>query len=159
MVDEYFSLEDLGPLVASERKRRGLSLRDAAEDVEVPFNTLARVEKGHLPDLAKFKRLVEWVGADVSQFFERRDQVVSTPELVAQHLRKDPGLSGEAADHIASLVTDLYVALARPRQVTAAHLRAARTLKPEASQKLGSLLADLQEAVQGRGSGGTQEGV
>ena len=159
MSDETLNLEDLGPLVANERKRRGLSLRDAAKEAGVPFNTLARVERGHLPDLTKFKRLVEWTGADVAQFFERRERTVTTPEVVAQHLQTDPSLSRDAAEHIAGLVSDLYQALARPRQVTAAHLRAARTLRPDAGRALGSLLADLEAAVRERGSRGTQEGV
>ena len=55
-------LTDLGSLVKDERDRRGMSLREAADETGVPFNTLARVEKGHVPDLPKFKRLVEWCG-------------------------------------------------------------------------------------------------
>ena len=58
-------LSDLGRLVLAERSRRGLSLREVAHAVGIPFNTLARVEKGHVPDLPKFKRLVEWCGADI----------------------------------------------------------------------------------------------
>ena len=157
--DDTLNLEDLGPLVANERRRRRLSLRDAAKDAGVPFNTLARVERGHLPDLAKFKRLVEWAGADVAQFFERRERTVTTPEVVAQHLQTDPSLPDDAAERIAGLVSDLYQALARPRQVTAAHLRAARTLRPDAARATGSLIADLQDAVRERGPRGTQEGV
>ena len=34
-------------------------LRAAAGQSGVPFNTLARVEKGDLPDLANFRRIVE----------------------------------------------------------------------------------------------------
>ena len=153
------NLTDLGPLVANERQRRGLSLRDAAKDAGVPFNTLARVERGHLPDLVKFKRLVEWSGADVAQFFEQRQRTVTTPEVVAQHLQTDPSLSDDAAERIAGLVSDLYQALARPHQVTAAHLRAARTLRPDAARSVASLVGDLQDAVRERGPRGTQEGV
>ena len=159
MTNDALNLEDLGPLVASERRRRGMSLRDAAKDAGVPFNTLARVERGHLPDLAKFRRLVEWSGADVVQFFERRERTVTTPEVVARHLQTDPSLSDDAAARIAGLVSELYQALARPRQVTAAHLRAARTLRPDAARAVGSLVADLQDAVREGGRRGTQEGV
>ena len=52
-------LSDLGRLVLAERTRMGMSLREAALAIGIPFNTLARVEKGHVPDLPKFKRLVE----------------------------------------------------------------------------------------------------
>ena len=157
--DNALSLDDLGPLVASERKRRGLSIRDAAEDAGVPFNTFARVERGHLPDLAKFKRLVEWAGADVSRFFERRERSETTPEIVAEHLHSDPNLSPEAADHISGLVTDLYKALARPGHVTAAHLRTARTLRPDVASQTGLLIADLDAALRIRRQRGTEKRV
>ena len=74
MEAEKFSLSDLGQLVLAERSRRGMSLRKAARDTGIPFNTLARVEKGHVPDLPKFKRLVEWCGADIRQFFEIQEK-------------------------------------------------------------------------------------
>ena len=70
-------LSDLGRLVLAERTRRGMSLRDAALAIGIPFNTLARVEKGHVPDLPKFKRLVEWCGADIKQFFEIQEKAHS----------------------------------------------------------------------------------
>ena len=51
-------LSDLGRLILAERSRRAMSLREAALAIGIPFNILARVEKGHVPDLPKFKRLV-----------------------------------------------------------------------------------------------------
>lgn len=156
---EVLNLDDLGPLVASERERRGLSIREAAKEAGIPFNTFARVERGHLPDLAKFKRLVEWAGADVSQFFERRERTETTPEIVAEYLRSDPNLSVEAADHISGLVTDLYKALARPSHITAAHLRTARTLRPDVASQTGLLIADLEAALQKRRQRGTEKGI
>ena len=62
-------LRHLGRLVAAERNRRGISLRQAAQDTGIPFNTLARVEKGQVPNLRKFKRLADWCGTDIRQFF------------------------------------------------------------------------------------------
>ena len=117
-----------------------------------------RVERGHLPDLAKFKRLVEWAGADVSVFFERRERTETTPEVVAEHLRTDPFLSDEAADRIAGLVTDLYVALARPA-ATVAHLRIAKALRPDVARATGALICDLESALQERRRRGAEEGV
>ena len=43
MASARLELSDLGSLVALERERRGLSLREAAADIGIPFNTLARV--------------------------------------------------------------------------------------------------------------------
>ena len=140
-------LSDLGRLVAAERSRRGMSLRDAAAEIGIPFNTLARVEKGRVPDLPKFKRLVEWCGADVNQFFEAQEKAIATTDLIAEHLRADPNLSPEAAQQISGIVSDLYQALAQPQEVLAVHLRAEATFRPEAARVLGEMLGDLYTAL------------
>ena len=140
-------LSDLGPLVLSERNRRGLSLREAALATGIPFNTLARVEKGHVPDLPKFKRLVEWCGADITQFFEAQERATATTDIIAQHLRADSNLPSGAADQIAGIVSELYQALARPQEIVAVHLRAAKTFRPDAARVLGVLLNDMNEAL------------
>ena len=141
-------LGDLGRLVADERQRRGISIREAAKETDIPFNTFARVEKGHVPDLPKFKRLVDWCGADVRDFFELQEKATATTDLIAEHLRSDRNLPPEAAERIAAIVDDLYQALAEPREVSAAHLRAATTFRPEAVRSLGSMLNDMHEALQ-----------
>ena len=147
MPAKKLELDELGQLVFAERERRGMSLREAASDIGIPFNTLARVERGHVPDLPKFKRLVEWSGADIQQFFERLERATATTDLIAEHLHADTNLPPEAADRIASLVNDLYEALAEPREVSAVHLRASRTFRPEASRIFVVLLNDLHEAL------------
>ena len=147
MNTDKFDLSHLGRLVSAERNRRGMSLRDAANDTGIPLNTLARVEKGHVPDLPKFKRLVEWCGADVQQFFETPEKTSATTDLIAEHLHADRNLPAEAADQIAGIVRELYQALARPQQVSAVHLRAAKTFRPDAARTLGLLLNDLNEAL------------
>ena len=140
-------LSDLGRLVLAERTRRGMSLRDAAVAIGIPFNTLARVERGHVPDLPKFKRLVEWCGADIKQFFEIQEKATATTDVIAEHLRADRNLPPEAAERIAGIVDDLYQALARPQEIAAIHLRAAKTFRPDAARALGTLLSDLNEAL------------
>ena len=140
-------LNDLGRLVSAERSRRGLSLREAAYDTGIPLNTLARVEKGHVPDLPKFKRLVEWCGADIQQFFETPGKTSATTDLIAEHLHADRNLPQGAANQIAGIVRELYQALVRPQQVSAVHLRAAKTFRPDAARTLGLLLSDLNEAL------------
>ena len=141
------NIEDLGKLVHTERLRQGISLREAAEKTDIPFNTLARVEKGHIPDLAKFKRLVEWCGADINQFFETPERTGSTTDVIAEHLFADRNLPPEAANQIAGIVQQLYQALARPREMAAAHLRAATTFDPQAARALGKLIDDLNAAL------------
>ena len=152
-------LSDLGQLVLAERSRRGMSLRKAARDTGIPFNTLARVEKGHVPDLPKFKRLVEWCGADIRQFFEIQEKAAATTDVIAEHLRADRSLPPEAADRIAGIVVDLYQALARPQEVAAVHLRSAKTFRPEAAKSLGALLSDLNEALAEEAAGGPAKRV
>src|SRR6266508_1138022 len=98
---EPVDIDQLQELVTSERKRRGLSLRAAAAQADVPFNTLARVEKGHLPDLANFRRIVEWLGLPPERFFQpSRVRTEDTPEVIAHHLAQDPNLSAAAAGKI-----------------------------------------------------------
>ena len=147
MAADKLELKDLGRLVFDERRQRGMSLREVASDVGVPFNTLARVEKGHIPDLPKFKRLVEWCGVDINLFFEIQAKAAATTDLIAEHLYADRNLPPEAAVQIAGIVRELYQALARPQEVSAAHLRAARTFHPEAARALSTLLNDLNEAL------------
>lgn len=140
-------LSDLGRLVVDERNRRGMSLREAASETGIPFNTLARVEKGHVPDLPKFKRLVEWCGIDISQFFELQEKVAATTDLISEHLQADRNLPSEAAEQIAGIVRELYQVLARPQEVCAAHLKAAKTFRPDAARALGRLLSDMNRAL------------
>lgn len=147
MHKQRLELSDMGKLVAKERQRRGMSLRETAREVDIPFNTLARVEKGHVPDLPKFKRLVEWCGVDINQFFELREKPTDTTEAILGHLQADRNLSSQAAEHIAGIVRDLYQALAHPQQVATVHLRSSNTFHPDAARKLASLIKDLNQAI------------
>ncbi|MBN1171294.1 MAG: helix-turn-helix transcriptional regulator [Micromonosporaceae bacterium] len=148
-MDEPIDIKMLGMLVRTERERRGrLSLRAAAEQAEVPFNTLARVEKGDLPDLANFRRIVDWLGLPPERFFQPAQlRIENTPELIAYHLARDPNLTDAAAEKIASLVRELYSNLVAADRNVRVHLRAASTFSPEASRKLGILLSEMQEKL------------
>lgn len=147
-MDEPVDISVLMTRVREHRETLGLSLRAAAADCDVPFSTLARVEKGHLPDLANFRRIVSWLGLAPEQFFQPpRIRTENTPEIIAHHLSRDPNLSDAAAGQIAALVRELYNSLARPRQQMQVRLRAAPTFKPEASRLLGGLLSDMQDKL------------
>jgi transcriptional regulator with XRE-family HTH domain len=147
-VDDPVDISVLMTRVREHRETLGLSLRAAAADCDVPFSTLARVEKGHLPDLANFRRIVSWLGLAPEQFFQPpRLRTENTPEIIAHHLSRDPNLSDAAAGQIAALVRELYNSLARPRRQMQVRLRAAPTFKPEASRLLGDLLRDMQDKL------------
>jgi len=147
-MSDPLDIDHLRDLVAAERQKRGLSLRAAAAQADVPFNTLARVEKGHLPDLANFRRIVEWLGLPPERFFEPpQTRSISTPEVIAHHLARDPNLSGVAAEKIAALVRELYTNLAISDRTVRVHLRAANTFTPRAARLLGEALEQMQQKL------------
>jgi transcriptional regulator with XRE-family HTH domain len=137
------NFDDLGERVRARRKDLGLSLRGASAEIGVSFNTLGRVERGHLPDLENFRRITGWLGdADIEP------EARSTTEAIATHLRTDPLLPPGAADRIAAIVRDLYAALAQPPVDVPVHLRAAKTFSPDASRLLGDLLERMHRRLQ-----------
>lgn len=145
MAVDPIDLGELGARVAEHRRRFSLSLRAAADQAEVPFNTLARVEKGKLPDLANFKRIVEWLGLDPALFFAPpRTRQESTVEAIQSLLRRDSNLSDQATVHIGGLVESLYTALASPPDDVVMHIHVAPTLVPTAANLLGDLITAMQ---------------
>ncbi len=158
-MDEPIDIEALQMLVQQHRTQLGLSLRAAAEQAEVPFNTLARVEKGHLPDLANFTRIVDWLGLSPERFFQpSRLRTESTPEVIAYHLSRDPNLTDAAAEKIAGLVKELYGSLACRETEVKVHLRAAPTFTPQASRLLSDLLSDMQSRLMASDMGSRERG-
>lgn len=148
MPDGPLDIAELGALVKARRREQDISLRDAADDAGVSFNTLSRVERGHVPDMAMFRRIATWLGIDPGRFFEPTElRFDPTPDLVAQHLRHDPALSDEAADQIADVVRSMYTSLANPPLELAVHLRAAHTFKPAAADLLADLLLEMQATL------------
>lgn len=141
--DATAPVRDLGARSKAQRESYGLSLRQASAEIGVSFNTLARVERGHLPDLQNYQRIVRWLGLAGDEV-----QPESTPDTVARHLKTDPALPPDAAKRIADIVNDLYKALARPPTDTPFHLRASRTFTPDAATRLADLLEGLKTALE-----------
>lgn len=146
---ETLRVQDLAKLLRDRRAAKGLGLRAAAREAGVSFNTLARVEKGHVPDIQTFSRIARWVGHAPADFLQQGSVTAdSTPDVVEVHLRADPGLSSDSAKVIADMVRELYDRLATPAAAaTAFHLRAASTFKPEASALFAELLRDMHQAL------------
>lgn len=140
-------LDDLAPLFSQRRAELGRSLREVSAQCGVPVATLSRVEQGRTPDLATFRRIVEWLGLPPERFLNPTTRTVSTPEVISEHLRLDPTLSPDDAKKIAGLVRTLYDALQLQDRRLAVHLRAAKTFTPPAMRLLSDLLADMQEAL------------
>lgn len=149
MVETTLRIEDLGKLLRERRRQERLNLRDAAAQIEISFNTLARIERGHIPDLDNFRRIVAWLGLPPERFFvATRIRYESTPELIAKQLHDDPHLAASAATQIEELVRNLYTALASRDVVLAAHLRAAKTFEPRAATLFGRLVEDMRSALE-----------
>jgi transcriptional regulator with XRE-family HTH domain len=140
-------LDDLAPLLAERRSELGLSLREVSAQCGVPVATLSRVEQGRTPDLANFRRIVEWLGVPPERFLQATTRTASTPDVIGEHLRLDPTLSPEDAEKIAGLVRTMYDALNQERKL-AVHLRAAKTFTPPAMRLLADLLSGMQEALE-----------
>lgn len=143
-------LSELGRLV---RERRGkTSLRVAAEEANVSFSTLSRVEAGAQPDLASFTNLCAWLGVPPSRFINTGPvRELSPLEEVISHLYQDPRLEPAAAESISSMLRTMYQSLAKemsePRPMVACHLRAASVLRPGVAQRLAPLLQDMHDAL------------
>ena len=101
----------LGPMLRTRRRNMRLSLRDLAAEIGVSLNTLSRVERGYVPNLNNFQRIVDWLGVPADSFLEAQADPASTPEAIARHLRSDRRLSPEAATRIGEIVEEMYCKL------------------------------------------------
>ena len=146
---DILKVEDLAKLLKDRRDTKGIGLRSAAAEAGVSFNTFARVEKGHVPDIETFSRLARWIGRRPADFLGQGSVTPdSTPDLIETHLRGDPALSSDAAGRIAGIVREFYDQLAKPEDVAiACHLRAASTFRPEASALFAELLQEMHDAL------------
>ncbi|WP_416955075.1 helix-turn-helix domain-containing protein [Nocardioides sp. T5] len=139
----------LGESLRAERRRRRLSLRELADEIDVGFNTLSRVERGHVPELRNYKRIISWLGAEDSLFDAAETAAVepSTPDLIAKHLYTDDRLDEESAGTMMKLIQDLYNVLAAPKPAFAVHLRSSQTFLPEVGKLLSDALEDMHTAL------------
>jgi transcriptional regulator with XRE-family HTH domain len=134
----------LGAALKARRRAKRLTLRDLSDEIGVSFNTLSRVERGHIPDLKNFRRIVDWLEMP-AEMFTHED--VRTPEIIARHLRSDDRLSEDAASKLVTIVDEMYRKLAEERPVLAIHLRSAKTFTPAAGAVLADILADFQSTL------------
>lgn len=141
------NIGQLGATLKARRRAKRLSLRDLAAETGVSLNTLSRVERGHVPDLKNFQRIVDWLEMPAEAFLDVEDQPTSTPEIIARHLRSDPRLSGQAVEQLAELVETMYHRLIGEQPTVAIHLRSAKTFTPAAGALLSEILSDMQTAL------------
>jgi transcriptional regulator with XRE-family HTH domain len=143
-VTSSWDVSELGALVKKRRKARNLSLRDVADQTGVSLNTLSRVERGHVPDLPNFRRIIEWLDVPADAFLDPSRNAMPTPKVIARHLRADPNLTTEAAERIANLVEEMYQQLVPKVPLLAIHLRSHKTFTPAAGDLLAQILGEMQ---------------
>ncbi|MGH7930043.1 MAG: helix-turn-helix domain-containing protein [Candidatus Binatia bacterium] len=143
-VTPSWDVSELGALLKKRRKDRNLSLRDVADQSGVSLNTLSRVERGHIPDLPNFRRIIEWLDVPADAFLDPTGKAMPTPKVIARHLRADPNLTSEAAEEIANLVEEMYLQLAPKIPQLAIHLRSHKTFTPAAGDLLAQILSEIQ---------------
>jgi transcriptional regulator with XRE-family HTH domain len=143
---------DLGSALRSRRRKRGMSLRDLQNETGVSFNTLSRVERGFVPDLRNYERIVQWLGLPSGAFLsgvsEGKTDNTPTPTVIAQHLFADRHLSASDASAIAELVGEMYKQLAVERPSLTVHLRSSQTFRKEAGNLLAEMLHEMQAALE-----------
>ena len=147
----HLDLAALSRVVGEQRVSLGLSIRKAGESAGVNFMTLRRVEQGGFPDMSTYLRLCAWMGVSPETFFltgaVRRQ---STPDLVSKALMGDPLLTASDAARIASVVRNLYDALAQtPKhdEVLVAHLCAPPAMRRGLHERLGALLIEMRSSL------------
>jgi transcriptional regulator with XRE-family HTH domain len=118
------NVRELAALVRTKRGLRGL--RTTAQEIGVSAATLSRVEQGKAPDLDTLTALCRWLETSPNSFLvgERSDEAtdssamphppgMSTPEVIAAHLRADKDLPAEAAETLAAMIRLTYEAVTR----------------------------------------------
>jgi transcriptional regulator with XRE-family HTH domain len=139
----------LGPTLRATRRKQQLSLRDLTDLIGVSVNTLSRVERGQMPDLKNYQRIVEWLELPADTFLEADDPGTNldTLDLVLRHFRSDAALTPEAVEELSSTVSDMYRRLTSQHRL-AVHMRSARMFTPEAGSLLSEILDEMQEQLE-----------
>jgi transcriptional regulator with XRE-family HTH domain len=93
-------LEDMGRLILEKRNERGLGIRAAAREVGISHATLARVEKGFLPDVENFEKIRRWLGIQEDNVMTKTGNV-SIPQV---HFRREKTATPATAAALARMI-------------------------------------------------------
>lgn len=100
-------LEDLGRLVLEKRNKTGIGIRGAAREIGISHATLARVEKGFLPDLENYEKIRRWLGI-LEQGVTARSAAANIPQV---HFRREKTATPETAAALAQMILTAQAAL------------------------------------------------
>jgi transcriptional regulator with XRE-family HTH domain len=106
------ALEDLGRLILAKRAANGLGIRAAAREVGISHATLARVEKGFLPDLENYEKIRRWLGIE-ERVLSARTTESSIPQV---HFRREKTATAETAAALARMILAAQDAWAKNRK-------------------------------------------
>ncbi len=93
-------LEDLGRLILAKRNTLGLGIRGAAREIGISHATLARVEKGFLPDLENYEKIQRWLGIP-EQDLTVRTRRMNAPQV---HFRREKTATPATAAALARMI-------------------------------------------------------
>jgi transcriptional regulator with XRE-family HTH domain len=93
-------LEDMGRLILAKRNELGLGIRAAAREVGISHATLARVEKGFLPDLENYEKIRRWLGIG-EEAVPAKSATANTPHV---HFRRKKTATAETAAALARMI-------------------------------------------------------
>lgn len=93
-------LEDLGRLVLEKRSKLELGIRGAAREIGISHATLARVEKGFLPDLENYEKIRRWLGI-VGEIVTPHPPAANVPQV---HFRRDKTATPATAAALARMI-------------------------------------------------------
>lgn len=57
------TLDHLVEMIRKKRQKKGLSLREAAAEIGIPFSTLNHIERGVSPKLSTVRLIIDWLAA------------------------------------------------------------------------------------------------
>jgi transcriptional regulator with XRE-family HTH domain len=92
------------------RRRRNLSLREVADEIEVSASTLSRIERGAgTPDLPTLNKLIAWLEIRPEAVYQtNRRSSKSLPQEVEVLLRADKELDPKTAKTLARIFRTAY---------------------------------------------------
>jgi transcriptional regulator with XRE-family HTH domain len=93
-------LEDMGRLILEKRNELGLGIRAAAREVGISHATLARVEKGFLPDLENYEKIRRWLGIQEGNVTTKTGNV-NIPQV---HFRREKTATPATATALARMI-------------------------------------------------------